>query len=274
MDRLLDISRQDGYPLCAETLELLHTNVQLLETVLNGLNLPQHTIVRFPYGNFAYVQSNPSTSGRGEILEIATGANLANDDIHSYSITTADYDVEDSNQITYTGVYQERSLNMSSQSAQSMNVRVYNYNELYQFAMWKVLSVYRYLDENDDVMSPSPISTSITPKLIVKYNDNELRVRICMAVSNMPIYSQSEFRIAFNCSYNSLIINDVLLLQAFFKGNNDQIKQSVEATIERCTLGNTHVVQVKVKTGQLYSSGSVTNFTGQITINGVISLDN
>ena len=113
MDRLLNISDTVGYPLCAETLELLHNNVQLLETVLNGLNLPQHTIVRFPYGNFAYVQSNPSTSGRGEILEIATGANLANGDVHSYAIASESHSIEDSHEHIYSGVYETRRLNLS-----------------------------------------------------------------------------------------------------------------------------------------------------------------
>ena len=138
MDRLLNIGRNDGYPLCAETLELLHKNVQLLETVLNGLNLPRHTIVRFPYGDFAYVQTVDSNSGRGEILKIGTGGTLSNSAVESYSITSYNVTITDSNNNDYEDVYQNRTLNLSTQSSPLMSgVKVVDSEKLFDFALWK-----------------------------------------------------------------------------------------------------------------------------------------
>lgn len=284
MDRLLNISDPAGYPLCAETLELLHNNVQLLETVLNGLNLPQHTIVRFPYGNFAYVQSNPSTSGRGEILEIATGANLANGDVHSYAIASESHSIEDSHEHIYSGVYETRRLNLSSAAntiAVSLGqiVKCYNFDEILEKAFWRTLTFYRYglkynnADANYTSTSLQIVDSSPAPILIAKYKVNELRFRICLKVTGLPIAADSEFRLAFKWP-DSDSIPDVFPIHACFNGNDNDINHGIDCDVTRGSVGNTVVACVKIPTSKLYGICADDLFTGQITVNGVISLDN
>ena len=279
MDRLLNISRAVGYPLCAETLELMHNNVQLLETVLNGLNLPQHTIVRFPYGNFAYVQSNLSTSGGGEILEIGTGANLANDDVHGYTITSENHSIEDSNANPYSDVYETRRLNLSDTGSLDQIVKCYNFDEVLEKAFWRTLTFYRYglkynnADANYTSTSLQIVDSSPAPILIAKYKVNELRFRICLKVTGLPIAADSEFRLAFRWP-DSDSIPDVFPIHACFNGNNNNINHGIDCDVTRGLIGSIVVACVKIPTSKLYGICADDLFTGQITVNGVISLDN
>ena len=268
MDRLLNISNTDGYPLCAETLELLHNNVQLLETVLNGLNLPQPTIVRFPYGNFAYVQSNPSTSGRGEILEIATGANLANDAVHGYSISFQRAAITDSYEHEYTDVYEIRRLNLDTMYSQSMDPKVYNFEELLEVARWKNVTLTSYINEGTTLMVDYVTGS---PLVKVLRNDHELRIRICLSVENLPLSSNSEFRMIFSGNvFDNLY--DIIPVWVSFNSSQNNINKAVSAAL--CNISNdNNRYQLKINTKELYVQGSVTSFTGLITVNCVISLD-
>ena len=264
MDRLLTIGRYDGYPLCAETLELLHKNVQLLETVLNGLNLPRHTIVRFPYGDFAYVQTVDSTSGRGEILKIGTGGTLSNSAVVSYSITSSNVTITDSNNIDYEDVYQNRTLNLSTQPSPLMSgVKVVDSENLFDFALWKDITLYGYRNQSSSDMSGYVQSN---PLVIAKINDRELRIRICLQVTALPISQDSEFLVVLNSNYLNNA-TDAFPIWASFNGNNNYINEVVPAIV-----GHSSKIEVKIPTHELYNQGSVTSFTGQISINGIIPL--
>ncbi|MBR0055612.1 MAG: hypothetical protein IJP65_09990 [Bacteroidales bacterium] len=264
MDRLLNIGRDDGYPLCAETLELLHKNVQLLETVLNGLNLPRHTIVRFPYGDFAYVQTVDSTSGRGEILKIGTGGTLSNSAVVSYSITSSNVTITDSTNNDYEDVYQNRTLNLSTQPSPLMSgVKVVDSENLFDFALWKDITLYGYRNQSSSDMSGYVQSN---PLVIAKINDRELRIRICLQVTALPISQDSEFLVVLNSNYLNNA-TDAFPIWASFNGNNNYINEVVPAIV-----GHSSKIEVKIPTHELYNQGSVTSFTGQISINGIIPL--
>lgn len=268
MDRLLNIGRNDGYPLCAETLELLHKNVQLLETVLNGLNLPRHTIVRFPYGDFAYVQTVNPTDGRGEVLEIGIGANLANGDIGQYSINTTDIDIVDSNNNTYDDVYQTRRVNFHDITSNiptynTVNA-VYNFEDLLEKARWETMPFYHFFNEGSAQMDSS-VSQAICE---MKHNSLLLKVRIHVSVSNLSINAvNNEFRVFFNGDLAG--VNDCFPILATFISSNNQINDIVPAFV--CRAYNNRW-QVKIPTGKLYS-GNALSFTGTITVNGVFSVD-
>lgn len=264
MDRLLNIGRDNGYPLCAETLELLHKNVQLLETVLNGLNLPRHTIVRFPYGDFAYVQTVDSTSGRGEILKIGTGGTLSNSAVVSYSFTSSNVTITDSNNNDYEDVYQNRTLNLSTQPSPLMSgVKVVDSENLFDFALWKDITLYGYRNQSSSDMSGYVQSN---PLVIAKINDRELRIRICLQVTALPISQDSEFLVVLNSNYLNNA-TDAFPIWASFNGNNNYINEVVPAIV-----GHSSKIEVKIPTHELYNQGSVTSFTGQISINGIIPL--
>ena len=260
----MNIGRDDGYPLCAETLELLHKNVQLLETVLNGLNLPRHTIVRFPYGDFAYVQTVDSTSGRGEILKIGTGGTLSNSAVVSYSITSSNVTITDSTNNDYEDVYQNRTLNLSTQPSPLMSgVKVVDSENLFDFALWKDITLYGYRNQSSSDMSGYVQSN---PLVIAKINDRELRIRICLQVTALPISQDSEFLVVLNSNYLNNA-TDAFPIWASFNGNNNYINEVVPAIV-----GHSSKIEVKIPTHELYNQGSVTSFTGQISINGIIPL--
>lgn len=262
MNRLLDISRQGGYPLCAETLELLHDNVQLLETVLNGLKLPQHTIVRFPYGDYAYVQSCNPASGNGEILKITIGTGLANNAVGSYTITTTSQSVVDVNEQTFDDVYEEKGVELRTNVTYWQTVKVYDFDELFEKGMWRNGIFQGYRDRDYNTLTPSDQSAIAS----MKWNESEIRIRVRVRFDNLPISSSSELIVLFNNAGVLGNADDIFPAAAAF--NSNQTNTSVTAHISRKSPG---VIQVKVLTKEL--DGLVQgSFTGQITINAVIAL--
>lgn len=267
----MNIGRDNGYPLCAETLELLHKNVQLLETVLNGLKLPQHTIVRFPAVNgvsFAYVQN---TSDRGELLQIGNGAALASSSVTNYQITETDQDITDSTDNPYPAVYQERRLNLMTIGHPSSPVSVVGFDEVIEPAMFEQHSLRNsnpYLGQENTEYLANKVTG--TPVIKVQSNDRELRIRICLNVENLEIRSNSEFRMVFS-SDRLDNIGDVFPIWASLNGNDSNINKHVGTDV--CKKGDGYF-QVKVFTHELYDAGNVTSFTGQISVNAVIFIGN
>ena len=269
MDRLLlESNWNEGYPLCLETLQLLHDNVQLLETVLNGLGLPAKTIVRFPYGDYAYVQDVEPQNGRGEILKIVVGANLANDEVRSYSINSEDVSITDSNENDYEGAYQKRSLSLSSTPVYGLIISVINFSELFEKALWKSVELVTSGPYRGRVEIDYSGYIDDSPVIDVKINDRELRIRICLNVTSLPIAGDSELRIVFNGNYFD-DIPDVVPVWSSFNGNDNYINKHVGVDVCRKTSG---CFMVKIFTHELYAQGAVTSFTGQITVNAVIDL--
>ena len=264
MKKLLNIPREEGYPLCAETLELLHDNVQLLETVLNGLKLPQHTIVRFPYGDFAYVQSVNPTSGTGEILKILYGASLPNANVQGYQIISLNNDVTNVNDVVYSDVYQDRSLTLTSSGPIGINVRVYDFEDIFQFGMFDTKAIYRVYDEHDAQLNC--IEEEITP--YAKYNEDEIRICAIYSAHELPITSESEIRLVFNGTPNNISMRVIPVLVSF-NSLNGNINKSVNANI--CGHGNgVNRFQLKIFTHELY--GIINTFSGKITVSAIAAL--
>jgi len=265
MKKLLDITRNGGYPLCAETLELLHDNVQLLETVLNGLKLPQHTIVRFPYGDYAYVQSCNPEDGNGEILKITSGNSLLNSNVNYYTITSTQQSVTNANNSTFNNVYEMRSLNLQHINAVPSGyiVKVYNCDEVFQLGLWKNVSVLGYCDRGYN-----NVSLYITPESeVIKYNDSEIRIRICVSAVNLQISANSELIIQIGC--NALNnIDEVFAESTAF--NSTVLNRNVTTHISR-RIGYNRI-QVKIYTNELYGIADNDVFTGKITVNTIIAL--
>lgn len=98
MNRLKDISRQDGYPICAETLEVLSENSEMLNEFLKFVPLRNRTAVFF--------------KGRSHLLVCQ---NLTNRVVKVGSIQTEDFDnakvvfVSQSHDVTdsYGGTYED-----------------------------------------------------------------------------------------------------------------------------------------------------------------------
>jgi len=274
MDRLLlESNWNEGYPLCLETLQLLQNNVQLLEKVLNGFKLPQHTIVRFPVVNgayFAYVQRD---STWGEILRIDTGATISNSQITAYHIVETDHDIIDSNDNPYQGVYQTRRLTLvANQNDTLPGTQVINFSELIDKALWKTHSLRSGTSELPYIGQQGEDYSSYvndSPVISVESNDKELRIRICLLVTNLPISSNSEFRMVFkgDCLDNA---DDIFPVLAAFNANSNSINRSVSACVTKYQNTNNRF-EVKISTHELYEAdNTVSSFTGRITVNAVL----
>ena len=293
MDRLLlEQNWNDGYPLCLETLRLLQNNVQIVEAVLNGLNLPQNTIVRFPAINglyLAYVnpgQNVPNSLGRGEILRIGDGAELGASNVYSYSITATQYNITDSHEHEYEGVYEERRLNL--QTAASIyfeGLKVYDFDKIVEKGMWVEKTAGGYRLQRNDTDTSSAFSVETGSIAIAKKNDKEIRIRICLNVENLTLGSDTEHRIIFN--YTNHTFSDVFPIFACFNGTiTGAYLNNGILTLGHQTIVNKHVpadvcgysgnkMMVKILAYDLHElsgySGDAT-FTGQITVNAVICL--
>jgi hypothetical protein len=282
MDRLLlDSNWNDGYPLCLETLQLLQNNVQLLETVLNGFDLPDGTVVRFPAVNgvsFAYVKK---WNAGGEILQIGTGASIDNASVTGYSITSTDIDIVDSTNHPYPDVYQERRLTLSTgvvaTGPQSGAAKVYDFSEVVETALWQscgLNTVMPYRDSGGNDMSGYVTGT---PVIKVKRNDRELRIKICMEVQGLPLASDSEFQIVF---YDSCLDDDDDDCPVWAHFKSSSLQQHVSAVVRRFDNSNSHRFVMAIATHELYATIVGTGipvppiiFTGQITVNAVIVLN-
>lgn len=270
MKKLLDITRNGGYPLCAETLELLHDNVQLLETVLNGLKLPQHTIVRFPYGDYAYVQSCNPEDGNGEILKITSGNSLLNSNVNYYTITSTQQSVTNANNSTFNNVYEMRSLNL-----QHINfvppgyiVKVYNCDEVFQLGLFResnMLSI-KYSQSGQEYIA-SQYVTVISGEY-AKYNEKELRLRAILDVTDLPIAADTELIIKYGGGITSLNLNgNVIPTIVSVNSNGNYINRHVNADIVRHD--NTHYL-LKIMMHEI--SDICAQFTGIITISSICAL--
>ena len=54
MNRLNNINRNGGFPLVAENVDILNENMQILESVINGLDIPDNYVIRFRDSYYAY----------------------------------------------------------------------------------------------------------------------------------------------------------------------------------------------------------------------------
>lgn len=261
MNRLLDISRQGGYPLCAETLQLLHENVQLLETILNGLKLPQHTIVRFPYGDYVYVQSCNPASGNGEILKITSGANLANSAVHSYIITTTSQSIVDVNEQTFSDVYETKLLTLSTSLNNFQSVKVYDFNEVLMPAMFMEYGHYGiYYDDNN---ASQYISVASGGSCYFKENGDIAKIRVDLSVSNLP--DTNEILCLFDTTSFQIGLRGI---KAMIYDSDSQEARCVDAFIRRTN----NRLSIVINSKEFYEQTGNYVHNGFIEINEVITL--
>ena len=114
MDKLLNISRQGGYPLCAETLQVLYDNARAVNVLLAGLNLPNKSAVILGSESFAtsvagYKYLYVVTTGNRRLVRYDTGTGVSLSDLSSAKVTITEtvHDVYDNNGVEIAGVYSD-----------------------------------------------------------------------------------------------------------------------------------------------------------------------
>jgi hypothetical protein len=114
MDKLLNISRQGGYPMCAETLQVLYDNARAVNVLLAGLNLPNKSAVILGSESFAtsvagYKYLYVVTTGNRRLVRYDTGTGVSLSDLSSAKVTITEtvHDVYDNNGVEIAGVYSD-----------------------------------------------------------------------------------------------------------------------------------------------------------------------
>lgn len=114
MDKLVNISRQGGYPMCAETLQVLYDNARAVNVLLVGLNLPNKSAVILGTEDYSeahdgyrylYVVLNYNR----RLVRYDPGAGVSMFDLTSAKVTITEtaHNVYDNNGVEIVDVYRE-----------------------------------------------------------------------------------------------------------------------------------------------------------------------
>lgn len=121
MDKLLNIDRLGGYPMCAENVQILYDNAFMLNAVMSKLGLPAKTAIWLR--NNVFVPGSAVNHGFnylfvsngqcGELLKVGNGENnLLNYAKVRLTVSSVLQDVTDEHNETYTSVYQIRTVDV------------------------------------------------------------------------------------------------------------------------------------------------------------------
>lgn len=262
MNRLNNINRNGGFPLVAENVDILNENMQILESVIKGLDIPNNYVIRFRDSDYAYYQ--------GKILKITTGNALPNSaagERREVRIFTNDNDVVDSGGITYTNAYTEEELRIYSAlitdplDPHNSPVKIYDFSELIDKSLWQQCDFISLKQNGSDVATTDAIHQ-------VRYNAQELRIRTVFKVVNLPV--NNELRLIYDCpAFDTR--EDVVTLMATFNGNNNWINHFIPAYLNKNAQGEI-IIKIAVDELQGLLPNGDNDFTGQITLNGIAVL--
>lgn len=194
MDRLLNIDRNDGYPLCAENLSIIDTNARMLEIFLANLELPDKSAIRL-------LQSIPSGGGfnmtilwlfvffsntQRELLRIGTGSGLLlqspQPDI-KVTLRMVSQNVTNEYNTTFEDVYQHRFADLEETDDPNEAWTFYRLTDVLEPALYSLLqnhygNLMAVLSGNLSIPIPIPNSNSeICPDSSVLSNGRKLRLK-------------------------------------------------------------------------------------------------
>lgn len=114
MDKLVNISRQGGYPMCAETLQVLYDNARAVNVLLAGLNLPNKSAVIL--GTEGYSEAHDGyrylyvvLNYNRRLVRYDAGAGVSMFDLTAAKVTITEtaHNVYDNNGVEIVDVYRE-----------------------------------------------------------------------------------------------------------------------------------------------------------------------
>jgi hypothetical protein len=192
MDKLLNISREGGYPLCAETLQVLYDNARAVNVLLAGLPLPNKSAVilgseeteasRIPAGSFAYTYLYVVSAGGRRLVRYTrnSGVNLSSAKV---TITETLNTVYDSGGNEISDVYTEERAVIESTDVAADKWKFYNLTDVLEPSLYNNL-----LPAFQDNLTGTNVSLDENYHNILGKNDRKLRVRLKLdaSVSNNP----------------------------------------------------------------------------------------
>lgn len=157
MDQLLDITREGGYPLCAETLQVLYDNARCFNTFFRGLNLPGKSVILLGAENL----QQAGAGNRYAIVSIPAGHTTMQKIVRyltPYSdatyrkvvITEVEKSVYDSNGNEIQGVYSEETAEIVAADNEGESWKFYDLKDVIELALW------------EDILSSLNLQTSQT----------------------------------------------------------------------------------------------------------------
>lgn len=180
MDKLLDISRQGGYPLCAETLQVLYDNARAVNALLAGLKLPNKSavILGAENGNTAladYRYLYAVTMGNRRLVRYTTGAGVSMFDLSAakVTITETDRSIFDNNGVEIANVYREERAVIENTNVEAEKWKFYTLKEVLEPAIYTDL-----LPEFRAQIANTGVELDESYGNILCKNDNKLRIKL------------------------------------------------------------------------------------------------
>ena len=197
MDKLLQISREGGYPMCAETLQILYDNAMAVNVLLAGLDLPDNSAVILSsprgtdvFGGASIGASNTEikylyvkTSIRKGLVRLTTGSgslqqNLVDPNSDKVVITESQHNVYDSGGNVIENVYTTERATIVSTSVEVDKWKFYTLKEVLEPAIYDdMLPDFRTLINNT-----TGIELDNNYRNILRKNANKLRVKLKLSV--------------------------------------------------------------------------------------------
>lgn len=187
MDKLLNISREGGYPLCAETLQVLYDNARAVNVLLAGLPLPNKSAVilgseeteasRIPAGSFAYTYLYVVSAGGRRLVRYTrnSGVNLSSAKV---TITETLNTVYDSGGNEISDVYTEERAVIESTDVAAEKWKFYTLKDVLEPGIWNDL-----LPELRAQLTNTNVSLDENYSNILCKNDRKLRIKLKLNAS-------------------------------------------------------------------------------------------
>lgn len=249
MDKLLNISRDGGYPMCAETLQVLYDNARAVNVLLAGLNLPNNTAVLLGAENFAtaatgyrYMYAVNNYNRRLIRYTRASGVDLSSAKV---TITEVAHDVTNSNEQTISGVYSYERAVIESTNDATEKWTFYNLKDVLEPAIYKDL-----LPELRAQLANTIVSLDENYGNILCKNDRKLRVKL-----KLDVNTQSEQQ-ALNATLYTVDISLPVTIQGVFLLNMSMKFHDVNYSVKSILEGSTLKVYVGEVLSNLASSGT------------------
>lgn len=216
MDKLLNISREGGFPLCAETLQVIYDNARAVNVLLTGLNLPNKSAVILGTEDFStavtgYRYMFAVNNNKRRLVRYTMGSGV---DLSSAKVTITEelHDVTDSNLQTISSVYAYERAVIESTSDANEKWKFYNLKDVLEVALWE--NLLPLFLERINLCYPDYLSLSETYNNILCKNEFKLRLKlkidIPVAQGNRAL---EDFHIPFSVGINGIYpLNAILVI--------------------------------------------------------------
>lgn len=254
MDKLLNISREGGYPLCAETLQVLYDNARAVNVLLAGLPLPNKSAVilgseeieasRIPAGSFAYTYLYVVSAGGRRLVRYTrnSGVNLSSAKV---TITETLNTVYDSGGNEISDVYTEERAVIESTDVAADKWKFYNLTDVLEPSLYNNL-----LPELITALANTTVSLDETYGNILGKNYRKMRLKL-----KLDVNTQSEQQVI-NATTYTVDIPLPVTIQGMFSLNMSMKFHNANYPVNSILDGNTLKVYVGKVLSNLAESGT------------------